>query len=258
MKTRLALDQIKRRRGDNGRRAHAYVAKKRKPAKAMREAPRTFAERVKAILHMGSAGLSVVMCVMFTAAAFASMRHEAVRTRAPAAPLVLTASTLDLDFDGVADVGSPAAGFVRQRDRYGAGAFGAARDGGRRRHMGVDYVAAPGDIAHAPLSGQVTRIGPAYNARSGLNFIEINDPDLNLRARIFYVAPSVSIGDQVTAGDPIGAAQDLSVRYPAGITNHVHVEVLNAQGARIDPTALLPPPAYVQQQAGRGTFAVRR
>ncbi len=40
--------------------------------------------------------------------------------------------------------------------------------------------------------------------------------------KIFYITSSRS-GD-TKAGEPIGEAQDLSVKYP-GITNHIHLEV---------------------------------
>lgn len=43
--------------------------------------------------------------------------------------------------------------------------------------------------------------------------------------KIFYMNPSSGIiGKIVQAGDKIGEAQDLTIKYP-GITNHVHIEI---------------------------------
>lgn len=244
---------------DRRRRSPLHEAARRARMAAAR-AEETLAHRLTAFAHAGSAVFSAAACVLFMAAWIATA--PAARATADAhltsAP-VLVATALDVDFDGHADLANPSNGFIRGRDHYGAGGYGAGRDGGRRRHLGVDYVAAPGGPVRAPIAGAVTLIGHAYGRSSGLDFIEIRDEARNLRARVFYVSPRVSVGQVLVAGDPIGVAQDLTVRYPAGITNHVHVELMNAQGRHIDPSTLLPLPHYeYAASGGAGPTVARR
>lgn len=152
--------------------------------------------------------------------------------------------TLDLDGDGKADVANPTHGVIRGRDAYGSGAFDASRDGGRRHHHGSDYVAAPGDVVRAPISGEVVKLGTVYGPHSGYRFVELRNPDTRLIARVLYVDSRVRIGDAVQAGDLIGFAEDLTKRY-RGITNHVHVELSSPQAPHIDPALVIPSPGAV-------------
>ncbi|MGE0828751.1 MAG: M23 family metallopeptidase [Hyphomonadaceae bacterium] len=175
---------------------------------------------------------------------------EPIEAGLAAASIAAPVWTLDLDGDGAADLANPTLTSLRGMDAYGSGGFGAHRDGGRRLHAGADFIAAPGSIVRAPISGIVTRIGYAYDNDAHLRFIETKDERLGLVARVFYVDPSVAEGDAVKAGAPIGQAQSLAQRYPFGITNHVHVEIDNRAGARLDPSWLLPPAAALPQFAG--------
>ena len=155
--------------------------------------------------------------------------------------------TIDVDNDGVADFSNPTHGGVRGIDAFGSGNFGAVRDAGKRRHHGVDYVSQPGAEVLAPLSGKITRIGFAYSGREDLQYVEIINPETHLSARVLYVSPTVAEGDLVSAGDVLGAAQDLTGRYP-GITNHVHVEMRDAQRRWIDASEQLPSAPVLQAQ----------
>lgn len=147
--------------------------------------------------------------------------------------------TFDLDGDGDADLANPTHGKVRGTDAYGSGKFGARRDAGKRKHEGADFVVAPGADVAAPVGGVITDIGFAYQGKEKLNFIEIKNEALNLKARVFYVDPIVAIGQTIMAGDSIGAAENLALRYPGGIVNHVHVELHDAMGV-LDPEQVLP------------------
>jgi murein DD-endopeptidase MepM/ murein hydrolase activator NlpD len=147
---------------------------------------------------------------------------------------------VDLDGDGRPDLARPVDHALRGVDAYGSGAFGAVRDGGRRRHRGVDLVAAPGDPIRAPIAGTVTRLGAAYGGRNDLTYVEIVNPTTRYRARLFYVGPSVALGRDVAAGEVVGRAQDLTTRFPDGMTNHVHVELTGRHGGVIDPQVVLP------------------
>jgi len=147
----------------------------------------------------------------------------------------------DLDGDGIADLANPTQNAVRGRDAYGSGAFHARRDGGKRTHEGADFVVAPGGDVHAPITGAVTRIGYAYVHDTSLRFIELTDSALHLVARVFYVDSDLHVGDVVLAGAVLGVAQNLTAKYPGGITNHVHVEIADDHGFHFDPQQVLPP-----------------
>lgn len=169
-----------------------------------------------------------------------------------AQPLVWT---IDADGDGVAEYSNPTHAGVRGVDAFGSGAFGAIRDAGKRDHHGVDYIAQPGAPVRAPISGEVTHIGYAYSGSNELRFVEITDPATKTSARVLYVAPSVTEGVIVAAGDDIGVSQDLGARYP-GITNHVHVELRDADRRLIDASTLLPSAPVVQAQRRASAEAI--
>lgn len=143
----------------------------------------------------------------------------------------------DLDGDGQADIANPTGQAPRGADAYGEGRFHASRDGGSRDHEGVDYVATAGQSVVAPISGYVSKIGYAYPDDQTLRFVEIDNPALKLTARVFYVDPSVQVGDAVAVGHPIGEALSLQRRY-RGITNHVHLEIAE-RGRRVDAQTLI-------------------
>jgi hypothetical protein len=89
----------------------------------------------------------------------------------------------------------------------------------------------------APISGYVAKIGFAYPGNTRLRYIEIDNPALKLEARVFYVDPSVRVGEAVALGKPVGTALSLQRRYH-GITNHVHLEVAEA-GRKIDAQTVI-------------------
>jgi murein DD-endopeptidase MepM/ murein hydrolase activator NlpD len=154
-------------------------------------------------------------------------------------PLKLVWEGADVDGDGRSDFANPTGKEPRTHDSYGEGAFLASRDGGTRRHEGVDYVADAGQEVVAPMSGYVTKIGMAYAGDSTLKFVEITNPALRYAVRTFYVNPDVQVGDSVHVGQPIGTAHSLQKRYPRGMTNHVHLEIIDKGGRRIDSTRLI-------------------
>jgi murein DD-endopeptidase MepM/ murein hydrolase activator NlpD len=146
---------------------------------------------------------------------------------------------VDVDGDGKADFANPTGHPERGDDVYGEGRFGASRDGGARRHEGADFVADAGQTVTAPISGYVTRIGYAYPGDQTLRFVEIANPALHYAARVFYVDPSVAEGDAVAIGRPIGHSHSLQQKYPGGMTDHVHLEIIGAHELRIDPDRMI-------------------
>ena len=144
----------------------------------------------------------------------------------------------DIDGDGAPDFANPTGGVPRGHDDFGDGRFGARRDGGTREHEGVDYVASAGQDVQAPISGYVTKIGYAYAGSSDLKFVEITNPALGYVARAFYVSPDVEVGQTVRLGEAIGRVASLQGHYP-GITDHVHLEVMEPGGERVNAAALI-------------------
>lgn len=199
--------------------------------------------------------LTVIGLVAATAAAAAPLGepvHRAVMSTAveqavtavvpqpaPEPAMQLVWKGEDLDGDGRDDFVNPTGRETRGHDNYGAGAFGARRDGGSRRHEGVDYVATAGQPVAAPISGYVTKIGYAYAGDSSLKFVEVTNPALHMAVRLFYVEPDVHVGEPVAMGDAIGTAKSLQRKYPRGMTNHVHLEIINNRGVRLDAQKII-------------------
>jgi murein DD-endopeptidase MepM/ murein hydrolase activator NlpD len=123
---------------------------------------------------------------------------------------------------------------IRGCDQSGCGNFGASR--GTRSHNGVDIKAAVGEKIFSPISGKVTRYPIPYSSDLRYSGIEIENNEY--KVKMFYLSPSIPVGNFVTAGQAIGTAQNIAAKYTNPMTNHVHVEVY-AHGKLIDPTNLI-------------------
>jgi RHS repeat-associated protein len=116
-------------------------------------------------------------------------------------------------------------GMPRGRDAYGAGWYGASRDGGGRQHAGWDFIASPGEEISSPIGGTVRRSFFAYRGDQRFTGLEIVG-DSGISSKVMYVQPFTGIiGMRVEPGDSIGRAQDLHQKYQPTMTNHVHVEI---------------------------------
>jgi murein DD-endopeptidase MepM/ murein hydrolase activator NlpD len=196
-----------------------------------------------ASLLIGSAALAapaVTQASLVSRTTTAIERASLTLRPALAAPEVLVWEGADLDGDGAADFANPTGKGVRGHDAYGYGQFGASRDGGVRQHEGVDFMADAGQPVDAPISGYVTKIGYAYADDANLKFVEITNPALHYAARVFYVDPEVQVGQTVALGSEIGRHHTLARKYPGGMTDHVHLEILDKRGRRIDGTEMIP------------------
>jgi hypothetical protein len=198
---------------------------------------------------------TVLGLVATTAAAAAPLNHDgrsvaataveqaldSVTPQPQAAPtqLQLVWKGEDMDGDGRDDFVNPTGHEARGHDSYGEGAFGSRRDGGSRRHEGVDYMAEAGQLVASPISGYVTKIGYAYAGDSSLKFVEVTNPALRIAARVFYVAPGVEVGQPIAIGKPIGVARSLQRKYPRGMTDHVHLEIIDGRGVRMDAQKII-------------------
>ncbi|MGE5567224.1 MAG: M23 family metallopeptidase [Parcubacteria group bacterium] len=165
---------------------------------------------------------------------------EAVQaTVAPKPPRVLKWVGKDVDGDGAPDFVNPTGQAQRTSDAYGYGVFGAPRDGGSRPHLGVDFKATAGQAVKAPISGFITKIGFAYAGDTNLKFVEVTNPALHYKARVFYVNPKVDVGDAVHLGQTVGTSHTLQGKYPNGMTDHVHLEITNPDGRKVDAARVL-------------------
>lgn len=126
----------------------------------------------------------------------------------------------------------------RKCDSYGCGNFGASRDGGKRSHMGQDYISREGQPVFSPIRGTVSA-GPAYADGRYSELRRVTITGASARVNLMYVLPHVSVGQTVEAGELIGYAQSLQKRYP-GIPDHVHLEV-SISGVKVDPLPYFKP-----------------
>lgn len=123
---------------------------------------------------------------------------------------------------------------MRGRDAAGAGYYGASRDGGSRTHVGVDFVAAPGDPVRAFMGGTVSKLGFPYADKPAFRYVEVRRPNADC-LRYFYVNPTVVVGDLIKPEDMLGTCQELPYE---GITQHYHFEV-KVRGEYVDPIKYL-------------------
>lgn len=190
------------------------------------------------LIHVGAhaAGIEGV-ALHDTAPMVAAVKARLAPEPAPQKTLIWTGA--DVDGDGAPDFVNPTGKASRTEDAYGYGRFGASRDGGVRQHEGVDWMVEAGQPVLAPISGYITRIGFAYANAPDLKYVEVTNPALGYVARIFYVDPSVAVGQTVRLGEPVGAAHSLQARYPGGMTDHVHMELAGPDQRRFDATEVL-------------------
>jgi hypothetical protein len=119
----------------------------------------------------------------------------------------------------------------RATDRYGSGQFHAGRTKGKKHHehQGLDVQAKPNESIFSPIDGDIIREAVPYPPFTGV-VIRGKGAYAGYEVKLFYVQGYFS--GHVTAGTPIGVAEDLSIKYP-GITNHVHLEVRS--GGKVVP-----------------------
>lgn len=124
----------------------------------------------------------------------------------------------------------------RVKDIYGSGQFGASRDGGTRKHKGIDIVVNLGEKIYCPIVGTIMRQIVAYKNDNTYKGIEIigNEVWDGYKIKILYVDGLFS--GNANKSQEIGFAQDLTIKYP-GITNHIHIEAYY-KGKLIDPFEL--------------------
>lgn len=123
----------------------------------------------------------------------------------------------------------------RNCDPAGCGHFGAPR--GSRRHKGHDFIVVPGQQVISPINGKVLRY--AYPYASDLSYkgilIEGRGVHAGFQVKIFYMNPTIGIGETVDAHQVIGIAQNVAAKYPGSeMQPHLHLE-LYVNGEAVDP-----------------------
>jgi murein DD-endopeptidase MepM/ murein hydrolase activator NlpD len=128
------------------------------------------------------------------------------------------------------------------------GPFGASRDGGRRRHEGIDIFAPRGTPVVAAADGWIT--GSATN-RLGGNVVWLWAP--SRRVALYYAhldRHAVSRGERVHAGDVVGYVG--TTGNARGTPPHLHFGIYATGEGAVDPAPFVvdPPRATRARQAG--------
>ena len=117
---------------------------------------------------------------------------------------------------------NPTGGAIRV-DEKGDGHFLAPRDGGRRRHRGLDLLVKPGKEVISPIAGIFTRKALPYSDDPRWSGVLIEG--LRMHVKMFYLEPYEElIGSVVAPGAAVGRAQDIGIKY--GCIPHIHLSVI--------------------------------
>jgi len=112
--------------------------------------------------------------------------------------------------------------------------FGDARDGGARRHQGVDILAARGTPVLAPLAGTV--LASKKQSRGG-NIVVLRAAGSRTQFLFAHLDHrNVATGDRVAAGAVLGTVGNTG--NARGMSPHLHFEVDHGHGP-VDPYPLL-------------------
>lgn len=123
-------------------------------------------------------------------------------------------------------------------DSGGDGHFGASR--GDKKHKGLDFICAPGQIIKAVIAGKLIR---AYPYAGDVIFTGCRIWGKDWMSKMFYFIPHKHlINEDVLAGENIGIAQDISAKYGGGMKPHIHVELY-----KLNPTKLVDPEEYLER-----------
>jgi hypothetical protein len=132
----------------------------------------------------------------------------------------------------------PPASYGIRSDQAGDGRYGSRRDGGRRRHQGLDFVAPPGGLVFAPCDGTIGEPGICYRDDPRYHYVRIHTWWAEIR--VLYVTPELAVGAEVEPGRVIGRAQDVAAKHSPLMVNHVHLEVRPVGGVQLGTEGRLP------------------
>lgn len=129
---------------------------------------------------------------------------------------------------------------TRQIDGFGGGGFGAPRNGGRRKHKGLDFLGESGASAQFVMDARIhPPSGQAYaDGTCDLRSIHLlgEGEYEGLRVTLLYVRPDIADGAHGKAGDPLGVLQDVAGYHMKKVgesrimSNHCHFELYELVG----------------------------
>lgn len=121
---------------------------------------------------------------------------------------------------------------LRGCDPNGCGNYDASRDGGKRKHKGLDVQAEAGTIISTPCDCEIVRDNiQVYSDNPKFRGIEIkatNPLQRGINLKFFYVTklPNIAVGQKLLQGTPIATVQNRAEGL--NMKNHVHIEVWEA------------------------------
>jgi hypothetical protein len=139
---------------------------------------------------------------------------------------------------------------VRGVDSWGVGGFGSPRDGGSRRHLGLDFLGRPGEQIVASIPGVVGSLGFMYTTSPEMRNVHIigagEYDGYHILAGYVEARPGLTTGEAVKIGEIIGTLQDVAAyhrrrdpSHPGDMRNHCHLG-LKVNGEWVDPAHYLP------------------
>lgn len=118
-------------------------------------------------------------------------------------------------------------------DEEGAGNYGARRDGGKRRHLGIDFLSTEGQTIVVPFYMKIVRRANPSADKPKLSGIAFETEWCT--GKMFYFDPDKRfLGSWVKEGLVIGTQQSLKEYYGPKMLDHVHL-----QFDSIDPNLFL-------------------
>jgi len=126
---------------------------------------------------------------------------------------------------------------LRTHDAHGSGAYGATRSGGKT-HLGADVIFRKGQEVKAPFECIFVREGQVYSGDAKYRLIELEGTKgyfKGYKMKIMYCTKVIEPSTVVLAQHTLLAkSQDISEKY-SGITPHLHIEMWDASGNRVNP-----------------------
>lgn len=139
---------------------------------------------------------------------------------------------------------------VRGADAFGKGHFGASRKS--RVHNGIDLVVIPGQDIFCPTDSTFVRYSYPYvedTKYRGLWTITEDDGDV-YESVVWYIVPMYfKLHEDIMCGERVGIAQNIALKYGAGMIPHVHWGV-KRNGKWMDPMELLSKTDTTSSQRG--------
>jgi len=116
-----------------------------------------------------------------------------------------------------------------RNDGWGQGRFGTNR--GSKQHDGLDLIVTPGQPIFSMITGSVEKYEQCYTGDTRWTGVQIANQLIRVELWYMNARNTVAVDELVLAGQMVGVAQDISVKYPPtkkiphDMTPHIHVRV---------------------------------